>query len=313
MKTKNIRDGIVRKIPIMCYLDGLCNIKKVKICLNDIDKMSNLKMDGLEIHDMQQHIKDIKRFIWAEPDKDEVVREYFRANIKTVTEKFSMHSLKKEDVILVCVVKNDLERIKIFMQHYVDIGINYFAFIDNLSNDGTREFLLQQENTNVYLVEDKYTTARREAWLNRLYSYIGYNHWILCVDSDELLYYIGCENNNIKKYLNLLQKKRAKALLVDMYANRDVLTCKNSSKDSIKEYRYFDACTYTRASSYRLDLIHGGPRKRIFSVENKQFNCTLTKYPLFFYEPGDFQGSSHYLYPYKKNYSKGMDVFFVAL
>ena len=52
-------------------------------------------------------------------------------------------------VVILC-VKNDLKRIQMLVGHYRKLGIKRFAFLDNGSDDGTYEWLLEQRDTELY-------------------------------------------------------------------------------------------------------------------------------------------------------------------
>ncbi|BCJ93406.1 hypothetical protein acsn021_09750 [Anaerocolumna cellulosilytica] len=307
---KIIRDSIIRKLPFLCYLDGLIHSGKRKgFSKKNLEKKVEKASDGggyigFDKKYITGYLSTLNRFMWAEPEHAAVVTAFLEAKIGIIKEAFAKDSLKEEDVIVICLIKNDINRIADFLEHYRAIGITHFAFIDNMSSDGTREFLIAQEDVNVYYTEVTYTTHNREGWMNRIYAYFGQKHWYLCVDSDELFVYMDCENNCIQDFMKDIKNKsmkRVRALMLDMYSPNDLFAFGDKNRDSMRDYRYFDKEGYVPVSSYRLDLIHGGPRTRVFSRYNEDFNCTLTKYPLFFYTEGDFQGCSHYQFPYSRN------------
>lgn len=304
---KKIRDNIIRKVPWLCYLNGLIYLKKIK----SINKsLSNIDFaeKTLEVQNAKDYKKTVRRFCMAEPRCSDVAIEFYLANIEVYIEKYSRNEIEKDEPILICVIKDDIKRVKEFVEHYRKLGIKYFAFVDNDSSDGTREYLCEQPDVNVYLVRDMYTTFRREAWVNRLCAYFGYNHWFVCVDSDELLYFNNCENNSLKELIKKKHSKRILALLIDMYPKIDILNQNIFSSETFANYVFYDKDTYYKVSNYRMEALYGGPRKRIFSAVDSKFNCRLTKYPIFYYEEGDFQGCSHYAYPYKYNYTNVVDV-----
>lgn len=263
---------------------------------------------SLDIKNYDDYVSTLKRYCLAEPQNGKVVEEFYSSKILIESENFSGSDIKAGDVILVCLIKNERKRIEDFLAHYRKIGIRHFSFLDNASTDGTRQFLMRQPDTNVYLVTDNYTTIRREAWLNRIFSYFGYEHWFVCVDSDELLAYPDCESVTIQEFIATKKKKRIPAVMVDMYPNTDVLEHVNEDQDTYERFSYFDTDTYYKISDYKYEAVYGGPRKRVFSSGQNGFNCRLTKYPIFYYEKGDFQGCSHYQFPFKKNYSSEFSI-----
>lgn len=76
---------------------------------------------------------------------------------------------------------------------YRRLGVKGFAFLDNGSDDGTFEWLPEQEDTDLYRCFEKYRTAVEEGWINRTASYYGFDSRLILTDSDELVVYEGME------------------------------------------------------------------------------------------------------------------------
>lgn len=305
-----MKNKLLSKLTFLQYISGIKKLKKVlpiyKLLKETYKSQKNnlliSRKDCIPIPNMKDYYKDLKKFIMKEPNSCESVKYFLEANIKIIHENYDYNTISKDDIILVCLIKDDISKIKEFITYYSNIGIKHFAFIDNNSKDGTYEFLLKESNINLYKCTDDYSTLKREGWLNRLYSRIGFNKWILCVDSDELFTFIGQEKNNILLFLKKCSKsyKRVRSLMLDMYSKDNLFSYKEY-KSFEKEFCYFDSYGYFEEKEFRTNMIYGGPRARTFSTNENIFKCALSKYPLFLYEKGDFQGSSHWLFPYKKN------------
>ncbi|WP_347548513.1 glycosyltransferase family 2 protein [Pseudalkalibacillus hwajinpoensis] len=256
------------------------------------------KDSGLEVKDgIEKWYQSFKKFLSAQPNESEVAFEFFKNNISLL--KSSDLETNKKEVTLLCVVKNDLLKIRKLVEHHRKIGIKHFAILDNGSTDGTIDWLKVQEDVDLFCVEDKYTTNRREAWINRLIAYYGLNRWYLIVDSDELFAYHNMENEKISSLINHCENNsvnRMRAVMIDMYANDQFYLSSDDKADYIDSCRYFDLNSYKYENRDFIDLVTGGPRGRIF----KQ-NPWLTKYPLCYFEEGDIQGKSHFLFPFSKN------------
>ena len=56
---------------------------------------------------------------------------------------------KSEGVTLLSRVKNEAFFMRPFLSHYRSLGVKRFVFIDDNSNDGTREFLFEQSDCMV--------------------------------------------------------------------------------------------------------------------------------------------------------------------
>lgn len=300
-------------LPIKRYLfekKGLRNLYQYKKNIRLIEK----SVKSIKYKDKELLIKDglitwekaFKKFILAQPTESEIANQFFSINIRKL--KKSNVEFQEEKPILICAIKNDIYRIKKLFEHYRKLGIEQFAIIDNDSNDGTLEYLLEQGDTEVFQIKEKYTTNNREAWINRIIAYYGIERWYINVDSDELLIYNNCENKSIKDVISYLEKNnifRARALMVDMYSNEQLFNSNNTT-DSYTQMVYFDADSYIEEESVVCDLIKGGPRERVFRE-----NPLLTKYPIFKFIEGTIQGKSHYQYPYKLN--KGLECHFALL
>lgn len=107
--------------------------------------------------------------------------------------------------------------------------------------------------------------------------YYGYNRWYLICDSDELFVYPDCEKCSIVDYISILEKNKMTsvcAMMLDMYSDGRIIN-DISHENMLKEYVYFDSDTYVRNEVAGRVIICGGPRKRVFGLNNQ-----LEKYPL---------------------------------
>lgn len=73
-----------------------------------------------------------------------------------------IEQVSPDDPIMVCCVKNDLERIKKVVEHHTKIGVKHMVFVDNESTDGTREWLQTQE-VDLYGIDEPYHAGRAGA------------------------------------------------------------------------------------------------------------------------------------------------------
>lgn len=196
------------------------------------------------------------------------------------------------EITLICIIKNDIERIRLFLEYYRSIGIKHFAFLDDKSTDGTKEYLLKQKDVDVFGSYESYSTNRRQAWINRLISFYGLDKWFLVVDSDEFL---SIRQNSIEELVMLLDKKtKCRCLMVDMYPVED-----NQSGNFVNRCRGFDKDTYSLTNdSLWFNCVRGGMRRRIFSNGTNKINPYLVKTPLFKADKKIVQINSHFNYPF---------------
>lgn len=199
--------------------------------------------------------------------------------------------------IVVLCIKNDLKRIQMLVDHYRKLGVVKFAFMDNGSDDGTFEWLLEQQDIDLFRCFEPYQTAVKEGWINRIVSYYGFNRWYIITDSDELLVFQGMEEHSLAdliKRLNQKGYKRIEGLTLDTYAEGRLF---GKSEDIRKDYRWIDANSYQEidavAGIYKIKRFVGGPRYRLMNS-----TITLSKYPLVNWEKGTISDSAHFQYPH---------------
>ncbi|WP_415841140.1 glycosyltransferase family 2 protein, partial [Paenibacillus typhae] len=291
----------IAKLPLKTklYLREISNFRKpfsIVKTKNILDRKVK-ETNGLNIKDgLEVWHRSFKKFILSNLNESEVAYDFFENNIELVSQ--SKFNYDNREVILLCVVKNDLMKLKKMVDHHRGIGVTHFAILDNISTDGTAEWVKDQPDIDLFTNDDKYTTNRREAWINRLIAYYGLNRWYLIVDSDELFVYQQMEEYPIEcliKYCVNHSITRIRGLMVDMYAE-DAFYLQNNDEDYLTQCIYFDLNSYKKEERDYIELITGGPRERMFNQ-----NPWLTKYPLCYFSKGDIQSRSHFLFPFNKN------------
>jgi glycosyl transferase family 2 len=81
------------------------------------------------------------------------------------------------------------------MRHYRSIGVRSFCFIDNGSNDGTKDFILSQGDCITYYTDESYRESNFAAsWVNRVIAELGITGWVVLADADEHLCYSHMES-----------------------------------------------------------------------------------------------------------------------
>jgi len=216
-------------------------------------------------------------------------------------------SVSKDYPIVVLCVKNDLKRIQMLVEHYRKLGIQRFAFLDNYSDDGTFEWLLEQEDIDLYRTSERYQTAVKEGWINRLVSYYGFDRWFIVTDSDELMVYNDMEAHDLKCLIAYADKRgidRFKGLTLDMYTKDGLF---GKTDNILENVCWFDTDTYHIKKHYaaKSEMVHhfGGPRYRIMGSQ-----INLTKYPLIRLVPGTVSVSAHFQFPFENLTSEVCDV-----
>jgi len=193
-------------------------------------------------------------------------------------------------------MRNEKLRLPAFLRHYRRLGVDRFFIVDNGSSDGSTEYLLAQPDVHVFR-----TTARfREAsggtdWLNALLQEFGVGSWCVTVDVDELLWFPGSEQSDLRElttYFDARGHEALACLLLDLYPGGPLSKCNYSpEQDLIKAAPYFDIGPYTptkpvpgRSPS---SGIFGGVRGRVFYPEarSKPLGWRM-RFALFTWIPG---------------------------
>ena len=205
----------------------------------------------------------------------------------------------RSPIVILC-VKNDLARLKMLVRHYRAAGVEKFAILDNNSTDGTFEWMTEQPDIDVYRTTEKYQTAVKEGWINRLVSYYGLNRWYIPTDSDELAVWIGMEKHDVRELVAYAERngfQRLKALTLDTYTDKELFS---KSDDIRRDYRFVDSDSYfekeVRAGTHTIRQFFGGPRNRLMGI-----TVPLSKYPLSYFSDGTISVSAHFLYPHELN------------
>ena len=203
------------------------------------------------------------------------------------------------EIIVALCVKNDLERLKMLVEHYRKLGICRFAFLDNGSTDGTFEWAGEQPDIDLYRTYDTYQTNVKEGWMNRLVSHYGFNRWYVVTDSDELVSYVGMEEHPLSDVVDHAERhgiKRFKSLTLDMYADASVFTGVGDLK---RDFCWMDADSYRHNTatilSTKTEVYSGGPRSRVMGSD-----APLQKYPLIYVDEGMVIADAHYQYPFRE-------------
>lgn len=212
-------------------------------------------------------------------------------------------------VTLLCAARNERWRLPCFLEHHRCLGVRRFIFVDNDSSDDSREYLAAQEDVDLYLCREQFSTLAQRAWRHKLMALHGYRRWYLSLDADEFLVYDGMDRRPVEDLVRLLEKEgnlRPRGLLVDMYGagglkeHAALETC-----EAVREAcRYFDSEGYTERCSKHRVCCMGGIRGRMYrQMGYTEYTPELTKYPLFFLEEGDMLIGAHQMFPAWKNFA----------
>jgi glycosyl transferase family 2 len=184
-------------------------------------------------------------------------------------------------------VRNEILRLPFFLEHYRKLGVEHFLFVDNGSDDGTREYLAKQPDVSLWGTDHGYKQSRFGVdWLTWLQVKHGHGRWCLTVDADEILVYPHCDTRPLRTLTDWLDARNLPsfgALLLDMYPKGAVdAQTYQSGQDPFDILCWFDQDDYIgkmQHRSYYLS-VQGGARGRMFFGDQPERAPHLNKIPL---------------------------------
>ncbi len=196
-------------------------------------------------------------------------------------------TIKPSDIIVFCTLRNEKVRLPFFLRYYRNLGVNHFIFVDNDSDDGSRQYLREQEDVSLWRTNGSYKRSRFGMdWLNWLMRRYGHGHWCLTVDPDEFLVYPFCDTRSLRALTDWLDASSIKSfgsMLLDMYPKGPIDAQPYSAgQDPFEIANWFDSGNYVieKNKVFGNLWIQGGPRARAFFPDNPERAPALNKIPL---------------------------------
>lgn len=215
------------------------------------------------------------------------------------------HKIRPDDILLFSTQRNERLRLPYFLHYYREMGIGHFLFVDNDSDDGSREYLTDQPDVSLWTTRASYKRARFGVdWLNALQSRYGHDHWTLVVDPDEFLVYPFCDTRPLRALTDWLDASSIRsfsAMLLDMYPRGPIDSYNyREGQNPLEITAWFDAGNYTirRDPRYGNLWIQGGVRARLFFPDEPVRAPALNKIPLVrWHRSYAYVSSTHTLLP----------------
>jgi hypothetical protein len=210
-----------------------------------------------------------------------------------------------QDILLLCTLRNERLRLPFFLSYYRNLGVNTFLFVDNGSDDGSREYLAEQSDCSVWTTPASYRDANFGMhWINHLLRKHGHGRWVLVVDTDEFLVYPFLDTRPLHALTDWLDDAGIRSfgtMLVDMYpkgpfAAKPLLEGQNP----LEIASWFDSANYSLRRNTRMRnlWIQGGPRMRMFFADTPEQAPALNKVPLVkWHRSYAYVSSTHMLLP----------------
>ena len=214
-------------------------------------------------------------------------------------------NIKRDDILVFSTLRNEKIRLPYFLRYYRDMGVSHFLIVENGSDDGSREYLMDQPDVSLWTSEKSYKRSRFGVdWMNWLQMKYGHGHWTLVVDPDEFLVYPFCDTRPLPALCDWLDASSIRsfsAMLLDMYPKGPFNEVKyRSGQDPMEISSWFDSGNYVIKKNAQFGnlWIQGGPRAREFFFDKPERAPALNKIPLVKWDRSyAYVSSTHMLLP----------------
>ncbi len=215
------------------------------------------------------------------------------------------HLIADKDILVFSTLRNEHKRLPYFLKHYREMGANHFLIVDNDSDDGSYEYLLEQPDVSLWRTNSSYKGSRYGVdWLNHLQSKYGHEHWTLVVDPDELLIYPFCDTRSLRALTDWLDASEVKSfgtMLLDLYSKEPLNDLSYQPGDNPMDVTpWFDTgnLMITKNPKFGNLWIQGGVRARVFFKDHPKNAPALNKTPLVkWHRKYTYVSSTHTLLP----------------
>jgi len=216
----------------------------------------------------------------------------------------SQGEIPKGEIPLICVLRNEAERLPIFFEHYKSLGVTRFIMVDNNSDDGSREILEAEPSADIYHAFAPFKDGScGNYWQNGLARKFCVDGWVVVADADELLVYENMETKNLIALADLLDRRgqdRVLSMLLDIYPAGVIGQGDRSIEEILGQDCYFDSEGYDVVRDHTGWAIRGGARTRLFENKEGALLSHLSKFPFFRMKKDTVIWNSHFLWPYDR-------------
>lgn len=159
------------------------------------------------------------RKIW--PSYQEAKLGYQSNTLELLSDEASVARARDAEVAVVACMRNEMFMLPHFLAHYRKLGVRAFLIADNCSDDGTREYLLEQPDVALFSVDTDYRLSHYGvAWQQAMMAAFRVDKWSLVADADELLVWQHKQSQTLAQLLKTPAFKTANAariFMLDMY------------------------------------------------------------------------------------------------
>ncbi|AYE88245.1 glycosyltransferase [Sulfitobacter sp. D7] len=182
------------------------------------------------------------RKIW--PSYQHVTLGYQSNALELITSEASVAAAAKAEVAVVACMRNEMFMLPHFLAHYRKLGVTAFLIVDNVSDDGTREYLAEQPDVALFSVDTDYKLSRYGvAWQQAMMAAVRPGKWSLVADADELLVWQDDQRESLPELLAsdaFEDVDAARLFMLDMYPEGQLETANFASGDPFAEAGFCD-------------------------------------------------------------------------
>lgn len=218
-----------------------------------------------------------KRLLWRS----------FRSRHQLISRADKTQQIAPGAILAFTTLRNEISRLPWFFHHYRTLGVDHFLIVDNGSDDGSTQYLLDQPDVSLWQTTASYRASRFGLdWLTYLQWKFGHGHWTLMVDADELLVYAHHDThslNDLTGWLDARGQSAFGALMLDLFPKGPVGTqYYDPQSDPTDVLNGFDPGPYRSQRQFPLGnlWVQGGTRERAFFSDHPERSPTLNKIPL---------------------------------
>ena len=188
------------------------------------------------------------------------------------------------EFMLLAILRNEMYFLPAFLAHYRRLGVQKFIFLDDHSDDGSSEYLLEQPDTVVVKSAQRYgyrvelpPTIRgpnrslriEPLWRSMLYDMFAMDRWALLVDLDEFIHLPqGMTFQDLVAQLDNQGARATWAVMLDVYPRDIAGFTKNEESPQLDTSAtwYFDGEQHLRLRvDRRPKRVYPGARARLYS------------------------------------------------
>lgn len=195
--------------------------------------------------------------------------------------------IRRGDILLFCVLRNEAQRLTFFLNYYRNLGVNHFIFVDNGSTDNFQALVEGEPDVSVFSTESSFKNAKFGMhWLNSLLRIYGSGHWCVTCDADEIFDFPGARTGGLRGLVDTLHadgQPSLYAVMIDMYGvgRLSEAVC-SPGTDPLEVTPFFDKSGYVYHKNWKLNtvFVRGGVRQRTAFPNSVSHAPPLNKIPL---------------------------------